>query len=105
MTDYTDTELCAAVAERVLGLHEAECGAWCDCKDGYHCTKPRDALILTWSGVGQIVEAMREKGRSFELAYSHERQRWSATFWSEPAFDDTAPRAVAVAAIRALEAM
>jgi hypothetical protein len=103
----TDEQLNAEVAVKVLGYiwhSEPENNVpdlWVNFKKGNDL--PGDYDFLTWSGVGLIVEEMDKRGYYLRLEQLPE-EYWQASFTPMTAAEDPeAPRAVALAAIRALE--
>lgn len=121
MTDHTklnDAERCALVAERVLRL--SLCGGrwW---KGNPPVMLPYNLFswsgeflcsrLSSWSGIGLVVDAMREKGWLLDLRQDF-WGKWEATFWQATTASkegisksqDPLPwRAVHLAALAALE--
>lgn len=104
----TDAEILAQVAEKVLGRYKSTVGGvpvWAARYDDYLLMKN---FHLDWRLIGLVVEAMRGKGWYIEL---HESVNgWRCLWWDEHSsmnfFDveaPTAPRAVLLAALKALE--
>lgn len=64
----------------------------------------------TWAGAGLVLEAMRERGFDGGVTLPHVRgTTWDARFWNEAraagiGHHASAPRAVCIAALRAIEA-
>lgn len=127
MTDYTtltDEQLSALVAEKVLGITQYQHDYW-ECDDPFYTycqicgdkpkfeereTRPTCKCpdYLTWTGIGLIVEAMRGKGYAYSITGAAESQWNTAASFSKDNVTTTkgapkAPRAVAIAACRALE--
>lgn len=107
----TDLELNAAVAEKVLGLKwKVIDGRFCVADEQSLKKDWRETNHLTWTGVGLIVEAMRERGFSFMLYLNRGVSGdFTVEFFTERsrndgvAHEDFAPCATALAALAALK--
>ena len=115
MTDYTklsDEALCAEVAEGLLGLTRVKesPAEWVNPLEpqmfNYDC-----ASLQSWSGIGLVVDAMREKGlfvNRFDLRGLSNPpngfKEWMCRFDNNDYINDRLPwRAVMLAALAALE--
>lgn len=100
----SDNELCAAVAEQVMGWRNAGDGLWDEGDRVY----THERSLLTWNGIGRVAEAMGNRGFPIMLL-GNESGEWRCGFYNTKILhpiayqDPSAQRAVLLAALKAVD--